>query len=156
MKFLARLAAVSALALMGTAAVASDRPVADGPRVAGPAGERVAAVTPFVGAAEVTEAALVADGVRLGADAVGPLPEEMGGGESILNWDSRMLLKTGLYPNRAVGLITYQGRHHCTGWLISSNTVVTAGHCVHQGGGGSWYDRTQMRFYPGRDGGAAP
>ncbi|MCL4187553.1 MAG: trypsin-like serine protease [Rhodobacteraceae bacterium] len=156
MNFVVKFAAVSALALMGSAAAASDRPVSVGPRVAGPAAAEVASVEPSLGAAEVTEAALAADGVRLGSDAVGPLPAEMGGSEVILNWDSRMVLKTTLYPNRAVGLITRNGAHHCTGWLISRNTVATAGHCVHSGRGGTWYDRRTMRFYPGRDGASSP
>ncbi len=25
----------------------------------------------------------------------------------------------------------------CTGWLIGKDTVATAGHCVHEGGGGT-------------------
>ncbi|MCC6304908.1 MAG: trypsin-like peptidase domain-containing protein, partial [Rhodobacteraceae bacterium] len=113
-------------------------------------------LAPFAGSEAVSEADLLAAGVRTGSDPVAPYDPAMNRGEVVINWDSRMELKTGRYPNRAVGLITYRGSHHCTGWLISSNTVATAGHCVHQGGGGSWYDRTQMRFYPGRDGGAAP
>ena len=40
----------------------------------------------------------------------------------------------------------------CTGWLIGANTVVTAGHCVHQGGGGSFYPTSSYRIYPGRNG----
>ncbi|MBN8487483.1 MAG: trypsin-like peptidase domain-containing protein [Burkholderiales bacterium] len=62
------------------------------------------------------------------------------------------------YPYRAIGLLTFtQGgsSYTCTGWLISADTVATAGHCVHSGGtGGVW--STGMRFYPGRNAGSAP
>lgn len=156
MRFLLKAAAVSALALWGAAATASDVAVADGPRVAGRAAARVAAVVPFTGGETITDADLAAAGVTLGTAEVGPMAAGMDTGEVVLNWDSRMEHKTGLYPNRAIGLITRNGAHHCTGWLISRNTVATAGHCVHQGRGGTWYDRTTMRFWPGRDGASAP
>jgi glutamyl endopeptidase len=154
------IAMASVLALWAAGAAASDRAVEAGVRgpVPGPsAGEAAtAAGMPYAGSDAVSETELAASGVTLGTAPVGPLPAEMGGSEVILNWDSRMVLKTTLYPNRAVGLITRNGAHHCTGWLISRNTVATAGHCVHQGRGGTWYDRRTMRFYPGRDGASSP
>ena len=42
----------------------------------------------------------------------------------------------------------------CTGWFYGPNVVATAGHCVHQGGGGSRY--TNVTVYPGYDNGSAP
>jgi glutamyl endopeptidase len=53
-------------------------------------------------------------------------------------------------PSRMVALITNNGNHFCTGFLIGPDTLATAGHCVHSGGsGGSWYTASAMRVYPG-------
>jgi glutamyl endopeptidase len=80
--------------------------------------------------------------------------------ESVLGADRRFRVypQESGYPYRAVGLLTFtQGGsgYTCTGWLISADTVATAGHCVHSGGtGGVW--STGMVFYPGRNAGSAP
>lgn len=80
--------------------------------------------------------------------------------ESVLSSDRRFRVypsESG-YPYRAVGLITFTqgaGSFTCSGWLISADTVATAGHCVHSGGaGGVW--STNVRFYPGRNGASSP
>lgn len=77
---------------------------------------------------------------------------EAAGGESLLGEDTRTpVTDTSTYPTRAIGLITRNGSGWCTGWLISKDTVVTAGHCVHPGGtGGAFY--SGLQFWPGRDG----
>jgi len=75
--------------------------------------------------------------------------------ESILGFDSRVRVYTNRFPQRAIGLITF-GTSRCTGWLIGANTVVTAGHCVAQGGSNRFYDRTTYRFYAGRNGSSSP
>jgi glutamyl endopeptidase len=69
--------------------------------------------------------------------------------ETIIDWDTRMRTYTVDYPARAVVLVDFdQGL--CSGWLIGSDTVVTAGHCVHSGGAsGDWY--TGHTVYPGYD-----
>lgn len=78
------------------------------------------------------------------------------GQESIIGADTRVLVNpTTTYPARATVLITFSAGR-CTGWLINRNTVVTAGHCVHQGQGGSFYPTASFRVYPGRNGGASP
>lgn len=93
-----------------------------------------------------------AEGGFSGSAGTAPQPET---GESIIGADNRVrLTNTTSYPARAVGLITRNGFHHCTGWLISRDTVLTAGHCVHQGAGGSFY--SGLRFWPGRNGSSAP
>lgn len=59
------------------------------------------------------------------------------------------------YPSRAIGLINRNGSLHCTGWLVSKDTILTAGHCVHTGGsGGTWY--SGLTFRAGSDGNTAP
>jgi glutamyl endopeptidase len=77
--------------------------------------------------------------------------------ESVLGFDSRFHVNPYAYPQRAVSLITYNGRTHCTGWLVSDDTLVTAGHCVHGGGSnGRWGSPSAFKIYPGFSDGYAP
>lgn len=76
--------------------------------------------------------------------------------ESVVGADRRFRVypRESGFPYRAIGLLTYnQGgsSYSCTGFLISKDTVATAGHCVHEGG---W--STNVRFYPAYNAGAAP
>lgn len=75
--------------------------------------------------------------------------------ETVIGIDSRYRIYPAAsgHPERAIGLLTFSGGS-CTGWLINQNTVATAGHCVHQGNGGSF--RTNVVFFPGRDGPSVP
>lgn len=75
---------------------------------------------------------------------------------SIIGTDNRVRVTlTTSYPARAIVLINRNGNLHCTGWLVSKNTVLTAGHCVHTGGStGTWY--SGLTFRPGNDGNTAP
>ncbi|TCT13554.1 V8-like Glu-specific endopeptidase [Tepidamorphus gemmatus] len=79
------------------------------------------------------------------------------GRQSIIGPDERIRVReTTAFPFRATVLITF-GAGRCSGWLISPDTVVTSGHCVHSGGPwGDWYDRNSYMIYPGRDGPRAP
>lgn len=78
------------------------------------------------------------------------------GAESIIGPDNRVrVTPTSSFPARATVLIIFSAGR-CSGWLIGPNTVVTAGHCVHPGGGGSFYPTTSYRIYPGRNGAASP
>ncbi len=67
---------------------------------------------------------------------------------------------SGTYPNAAIGRIDLRqhGRTSwCTGTLIDADTVLTAGHCVHEGGTGldhGW--STQVVFTPGAEGRHGP
>ncbi|MCA0176824.1 MAG: trypsin-like serine protease [Proteobacteria bacterium] len=80
--------------------------------------------------------------------------------ETVLGADRRLRYspKESGYPYRAVGQVTFTqngSNYICSGWLIGSNTVMTAGHCVHSGGsGGAW--STNVKFYPGRNGSKSP
>ncbi len=71
--------------------------------------------------------------------------------ESVIGTDTRNRIYTNnIYPARAVVLITFNTGSFCSGALISPNTVLTAGHCVHSGGsGGTWH--TNVVVYPGYD-----
>lgn len=76
--------------------------------------------------------------------------------DSIIGPDGRTrVTATTTYPYRANVLILRNGSLHCTGWMISKDTMLTAGHCVHTGGsGGTWY--TGLTFKPASNGGTAP
>jgi glutamyl endopeptidase len=80
--------------------------------------------------------------------------------ESVLGDDRRSRFYTSTYPHTAIGLITFDqfgssgGAFICTGWLISPDTVATAGHCVHEGGNGNF--STNVTFFPGKDGASNP
>ncbi len=78
------------------------------------------------------------------------------GQESIFPPDTRVRVNpTTGFPARATVLVTFSAGR-CSGWLIGANTVITAGHCVHPGGGGSFYPTSSYRIYPGRNGAASP
>lgn len=79
--------------------------------------------------------------------------------ESVLGPDRRFRVypRESGFPYRAIGLLTFSqggGDFVCTGWLIGKDTVATAGHCVHEGGGGTW--SRDVRFYPAFNAGTAP
>jgi glutamyl endopeptidase len=82
-------------------------------------------------------------------------PSEEGAQEIILGFDTRTRNYTLDYPARAVVLITFEAGR-CSGFLISPDTVVTAGHCVHPGDGGPFFDRASYEVFPGFDGTTAP
>lgn len=83
------------------------------------------------------------------------------GGESVINQDDRTrVTNTTSYPNSAIGRLVFQafgGQFQCTGFLIDANTVLTSGHCVHEGGTSSDADFfTDHQFTPGQNGATAP
>lgn len=96
----------------------------------------------------------------------GPSPVHAGeaaptSAESVIGDDGRAWLRgqTTVYPNAPIGRIDFRqaGRTYwCTGTLIDADTVLTAGHCVHDGltGGAGW--STSVRFSPGAEGNRAP
>lgn len=61
---------------------------------------------------------------------------------------------TKAFPNRAVVYIERSGRAHCSGWMISADTLVTAGHCVYNRSAKDWY--SGLKFYPGANGSSKP
>jgi glutamyl endopeptidase len=78
--------------------------------------------------------------------------------ETVIGSDRRSRFYTGTYPHTAIGLITFDqgaGSFICTGWLISPDTVATAGHCIH-GGGPTGAFSSNVVFFPGKDGASNP
>ena len=81
--------------------------------------------------------------------------------ESVLGVDDRRWLRsrTTTFPNSAIGRLDFRqaGRSYwCTGTLIDADTVLTAGHCVHDGLDGEDGWSTRVRFVPGAEGNRAP
>ena len=81
--------------------------------------------------------------------------------ESVIGPDGRISLwgRTTAYPNSAIGRVDFRQagrRYWCTGTLIDADTVLTAGHCVHDGltGADGW--STRVTFAPGAEGTIAP
>ncbi|APU12320.1 V8-like Glu-specific endopeptidase [Actinoalloteichus sp. GBA129-24] len=89
-------------------------------------------------------------------------PPASSGGESqplsIFDPDQRSQVSvTTTFPSRAVVHTTATGRGGCSGFLVSSDTVLTAGHCLHPGGTGSAGDfYTNVQVFPGRNGSSLP
>ena len=79
--------------------------------------------------------------------------------ESVIGPDGRtQVTNTTTSPRRAIAQILFDGGALCTGWMISANTLATAGHCVHEGFGGSggFYPVNSYEIRPGRNGANAP
>jgi glutamyl endopeptidase len=122
----------------------ADRAVADRPVELPRERALPAELAPFEGSGKVADATGVDtmekafDGV---APAFTPLPE------SIIGPDNRFQIDpTTVYPYRATVRIT-SSVGQCTGWMISRDTVATAGHCVHNG---AW--ATSVTVAPGQNG----
>ncbi|WP_312853949.1 trypsin-like serine peptidase [Thermoactinomyces mirandus] len=74
--------------------------------------------------------------------------------ESIIGSDSRTRVKDpSVYPYRAIVHIE-SNIGNCTGWMIGSDTVATAGHCVYDPDSKKW--ASWAKVYPGRNGDEAP
>lgn len=77
------------------------------------------------------------------------------GVETIIDKDDRVqVTNTTSFPARAQVLVVLPGGR-CSGTLVGKDLVLTAGHCVHSGGGsGAWM--TSATVYPGRNGAQSP
>jgi glutamyl endopeptidase len=91
-----------------------------------------------------------------------PAPEDATGDggvstDSVIGTDNRTrITATTSYPSRTIAYLTSSGVR-CTGFLVSKDTLLTAGHCVHPGGTGSKADfYSNFRAYPGKNGTSNP
>lgn len=88
-------------------------------------------------------------------------PRDQAVPESVIGDDGRTWLRdrTAAWPNSAIGRLDFRqgGRlYWCTGTLIDADTVLTAGHCVHDGYGTEDGWSTRVKFLPGVEGNTAP
>ncbi|UXM93257.1 trypsin-like serine peptidase [Paenarthrobacter sp. JL.01a] len=88
------------------------------------------------------------------------MPSKIGGAstDSVIGADGRVrITDTTAAPNRSIVQIEFNGGYICSGALISADTVLTAGHCVHEGGTGSTADYSWgVKVAPGRNGATDP
>ncbi|MDD7836739.1 MULTISPECIES: trypsin-like serine peptidase [Paenarthrobacter] len=88
------------------------------------------------------------------------MPSKNGGAstDSVIGADGRVrITDTTAAPNRSIVQIEFNGGYICSGALISPDTVLTAGHCVHEGGTGSTADYSWgVKVAPGRNGSTDP
>lgn len=76
--------------------------------------------------------------------------------EAVFGLDTRVQVVPTPYPYRATALIAADNLL-CTGSLISPDTLLTAGHCVHRGGAsGTWRTVANINVYPGASGTSFP
>lgn len=112
-------------------------------------------IEPYTGSGDITDA-----GPNVSFE---PAPEDAstGGGDvstdSVIGADNRTrITATTSHPSRTIVYLTSSDAR-CTGFLVSKDTVVTAGHCVHPGGTGSTSDfYNTFRAYPGKNGSTNP
>ncbi|MCP4152623.1 MAG: trypsin-like serine protease [bacterium] len=64
------------------------------------------------------------------------------------NWDTRTRQYTTEYPSRALVMLKINDGGLCSGTLVSPDTVITAGHCVHPSNSNP-YDWYSVTAYPG-------
>lgn len=73
--------------------------------------------------------------------------------------DRTQVTATTSFPFRAIVKLTVKYPNSsktfgCSGFLVSEDTVATAGHCVHDAGKGGW--ASEITAYPGRNGSSLP
>jgi glutamyl endopeptidase len=74
---------------------------------------------------------------------------------SVIGPDQRVVINpTTSFPARTIAYVTLTlggTGFRCSGFMISANTVATAGHCVHAGSGGAAGFAKNVRVTPGRN-----
>lgn len=86
-----------------------------------------------------------------------PTPSSGAQAESVIDLDERERIRaTRAWPARTTVLITFKYfglDARCSGWMAGPSKVVTAGHCVAPGSGGSYFRASTYRVYPAAQGG---
>lgn len=143
------MAVVLASLTTGPAAAAAAPPQPDGLTMVNGAGKTV---TLPAAATNALRSAAGHAGSAGKSDAAKPKPEPMAAPNSVIGPDGRAQeAGPASYPWGAIAhLETNQGG--CTGFMLSRDVLVTAGHCVHWNG--SWV--TSYTVTPGRTGNSAP
>jgi glutamyl endopeptidase len=152
---IAALTATAATALIMAAApagaeAAAPAPAGDGAVTMVNGAGRTITIPPSLAAAAQAKSSAGAAGRAVGARAGATKPNP-GMAGSVIGGDDRVREGVpGDYPWRSiVYLSTNQGQ--CTGFMLSRDVVVTAGHCVYEGG---WV--TSYTAVPGKNGGSQP
>jgi glutamyl endopeptidase len=79
-------------------------------------------------------------------------PPTSGTTQTILGADHRKrVADTTTKPARMVALMTLAGNQWCTGFMISADTLITAGHCVYDIATNAFLNPSQIAVYPGYD-----
>ncbi|MCR1163320.1 serine protease [Paenarthrobacter sp. UW852] len=124
--------------------------------------------TPQPVSAEVQPVSHTVDKSQTSGSAASPLadrysiaaPTKNGGAstDSVIGADGRVrITNTTAAPNRSIVQIEFNGGYICSGSLISDDTVLTAGRCVHTGGTGSTADYSWgVKVALGRNGSTDP
>ncbi|MDO4665180.1 MAG: trypsin-like serine protease [Actinomycetaceae bacterium] len=74
---------------------------------------------------------------------------------SVIDEDERKrITKTAEAPHSAIVYITQGGEAQCTGWMVSEDTLVTAGHCIYDRSHRSFFK--ELQFHPGANGRRRP
>mgnify|MGYP005990276711 CR=1 FL=1 len=89
-----------------------------------------------------------------GLTTISPSLGQVPDARSVIGPDERgMINNTNAFPYRSFGAVDYNGlSNNCTGWLVSPDTVVTAGHCLARNG----QVASNLTFSPARNGTSEP
>ena len=90
-----------------------------------------------------------AAGRRLLAGLLGLLLLTVSGPAAPAAADPARIVDATQYPFSAIGRVNSAGRNFCTGFLVSSRTLLTAAHCLYDLRQGRWYAPEEVHFVAG-------
>lgn len=129
------------------------------PAELGPTATRAHAPTSPAAARTATERSMATTSAAADAQvaAPGPAAQSIIGPESVIGSDGREKVQpsaTSVFPLSAIGQIEFSRngtQYICTGYLIDSNSVLTAGHCSYEGGTGQDGMIDSAQFFAARN-----